>query len=255
MPLKPVYLRNMEINWSASGLLPDTDDPSIGSEERIRNRDLAWRISIPTSSLQLVGAFFFYQLQKAKLQMLNPRASKALVYLSRRPEPDVRFVRGDLYVEVDKDPLVLLNLQNDAAEMGEFALECWEMAFPALSAQTDFPVEYVRGLMDRFREQNYAQGNTLKPQRILGSRAMARIHGVVSCARTVLKVEVSIDGEKLFERTIWDVPKQLFNVAYMERKIKVESGRLIVCPAALDLAPETSFTLESLPEEFLKTLE
>lgn len=244
----------MEIFWSDSGLLPDPDDLTVGSEERTRNRDLARRITKPIMSMQIVGAFFHYLLKKDKLQMFRPKASEIFVYLSRCPEVDIKVNRGALFVEIQEDPLVLLGLPNHSAIMGEFALSCWEKAIPKLIDETDFPAEIFREYMEKFRSQNYSLRNTLKRQRILGSTAWARIHGTVSCARTIVSIEVTNRGQHLFEKVIWDVPEQLFNVAYTQRDILVEGQALKVGAAGLNFAPEVLFPLDSLPSEFLKTL-
>jgi hypothetical protein len=252
--MKPARLRRMEIEWDSKGLLPNPEDTTIGSEERIRNKDLAWRISTQASKLQLVGAFFFYQLKKVDMIMARPPASRVLLYLSREPEPGVRVTKGTLLVAIAADPMKLLELSNDAAEMGEFALSCWERSFTILSAETDFPVLDIRPLMDAFRQQGYTQDNTLPLQPIGGSRAKARLHGKVSCARTLVWLEVRDGNRILFERLIWDAPQQIFNLAYMKREIEVDQHKLIVRAGPLNLAPEVSLPLDSLPRDFLKTL-
>lgn len=186
--------------------------------------------------------------------MHRPVTTAVWLVLTRKPSHSLQLAKGNLQLDRPFDPLALLELPTDAEALGEFALGCWDWTLGRLETETDIPATFVRERMERFRAQGYAQANTLRPQRIVGSRAKARIHGVVTCARTVLRVEVSHRKEPLFERMIWDVPDLAFGIAYTPREIAVEDSQLKVREASLGLLPEAAFPLDSLPSAFLRTL-
>jgi hypothetical protein len=198
--------------------------------------------------------FLYYVLRDAKFTMQKPHVRRVYVTIARDPVPNLEVTRHFVNSYRQLDPMLLLDIPNGPAALGEFAIECWESAFPRLEQETDFPVAVIRSHFDKFRKQGYAVGGTLKPQLIGGSKAKARIHGKVSGARTELWVEVTHRGDILFERKIWDTPDYAFNVAYYQRDSVVEDGHLIIRAAPLNLVPEARFPLDSLPAEFLKTL-
>jgi hypothetical protein len=186
--------------------------------------------------------------------MRKPPVRKVYVTVARNLVPPLEVTRHFVSSCRQLDPLLLLEIPNDPAALGEFAIECWEAAFPVLEQETDFPVALIRSQFDRFRKQGYAVAGTQKQQLIDGSKAKARIHGKVSGARTELWVEVIHRGDILFARKFWDTPHYAFNVAYCKRDIVIQDGYLIIRAAPLNLVPETRFPLDSLPEEFLTTL-
>lgn len=248
------YLNELIIDWTGDERFPFLDDKTVPWETLARSKDLARRISEVRSKLHPLQAHLHYAMQSAKITMKTPPVRKAYVTLCRDRAAEMETTRHFVAYRRQLDPMLLLDIPHDPAALGEFAIECWEAAFPAFERETDFPVDFVRSQFARFRKQGYAVGGTLKPQPITGSKAKARIHGKVSGARTQLWVEVAHRGVILFERQIWDTPEQAFNTAYMGRKIVVEDGHLIVRAATLNLVPEARFPLDTLPAEFLKTL-
>lgn len=248
------YLIDLEIDWLGDERFPYLDDPLATAQQKMWGQDHAMRISQVKSRLKPLEIFLHYALRDSKITMQKPPVRKAYVTLSRDPVPDLAITRHFVNFIRQYDPMQLLDIPHDAASYGEFAIECWEAALPKLEAETDFPTAFIRSQFDRFRKQGYAVGGTLKPQAIAGSKAKARIHGKVSGARTELWVEVTHRKDILFERKIWDTPDNAFNVAYYKRDTVIEDGHLIIRAAPLNLVPEARFPLDSLPEEFLKTL-
>jgi hypothetical protein len=230
------YLIDLAIDWQGDERFPYQDDQSVPYDIRLRGADGARRIS------------------EAKITMHQPPVRKVFVTLARDPVEKLEITRHFANFTRQLDPMQLLDIPEDSAALGEFSIGCWEAAFPTLEKETDLPVSFIRSQFEPFRQRGYAVGGTLKPQAIAGSKAKARIHGKVSGARTELKVEISIKGQVLFERLIWDTPQQAINVAYYPRDIVVEDGHLVVRAAALNLVPEARFPLDSLPQEFQKTL-
>jgi hypothetical protein len=248
------YLVDLIIDWSGDERFPYIDDPSVKADVLQRSRGLAMRISGVTVQLRPLQIALRYALRSAKITMQKPPVRKVYVTLSRDPAPKLEATRHFVKCGRQLDPMLLLDIPDDPAALGEFAIECWESAFPVLEQETDFPVAFIRSQFDKFRKQGYAVGGTLKPRLIGGSKAKARIHGKVSGARTELWVEVTHRGEILFERKIWDTPQYAFDVAYYQRDVVIQDGHLIIRAAPLNLVPEARFPLDSLPAEFLKTL-
>jgi hypothetical protein len=248
------YLNTLRIEYDPRGVMPNPygipDDPV----EREYQLDLAAKLSEVIGSMKLSMIFLSYALQAAKIEMRTPQVRTIWLNLSLQAEQTVNVSKGNLSIYREFDPIKLLEIPYDAESYGEFTINCWEWAANRLEAETDFPAEFVRDQMKKFRTKGYGITNTLKPQIIAGSKAKARIHGFVSCTQTVTKVEVSFRGQPLFERTIWDAPVQGFSVAYNRCEAIVEDGQFKVRGAAVDLMPEASFLLDSLPEQFLKTL-
>ncbi|MCB2130829.1 MAG: hypothetical protein KDE03_17625 [Rhodobacteraceae bacterium] len=256
MPTK--YLKTLRLDYDANGVL---EVPCGLPEEpgaRQKQLDLSWRLSRVIDRLKISWVVFEYALRAAKIEMKDPRTTTVWLTLSRFPNPDLISSKGNLNIDRPYDPLKLLDIPLTAEAYGEFVLECWDWAIERLENETDFPADFIREQMAKFRAQGYAMGNTLKQVSIVGSKAKARIHGEISCVRTVLKVEVSYRGEILFERVIWDVPDQAFNTAYEQRKVIVENGQFKVLGARWFrdhfMLPEAAFPLDSLPEAFRKTL-
>ncbi len=244
------------------GVLPEPGGLPVDPDLRQRQLKLAGELGGVVGRLKLVMYFFEQILRDARIQMYNPPATHVTLLLSRRPRPGLDFGRAgkDNVIQLDRayDPRQLLDLPVEARALGEFALDCWEWALPRLEGETDFPGDFLREKIEQFRVQGYALSNTLKPVGIAGSKAKARIHGTVSCARTVLRLEVAYQGKVLFEREIWDTPEQAFNIAYSKREVAVVDGALKVNGARQVhdhfLLPEAVFPLETLPADFLKTL-
>ncbi|WP_208354464.1 hypothetical protein [Pseudaestuariivita rosea] len=212
------------------------------------------RISQVIDRMKILLIFFDYALREAKIEMKDPAVTTVWIGLSRNPKSELNVSKKNLGIDLDCDPADLTDIPKTAEALGEFALECWEKAIERLEVETDFPAAFVREQMDKFRAQGYAMGNSLKPAKIKGSKATARIHGKISCARTELFVEVSYRKHVLFERKIWDTPEQAFNIAYTRRDFVVEDGCFKVREAVLGLLPEAVFPLDSLPDDFALTL-
>jgi hypothetical protein len=253
--MPPSHLQKLSLEYDADSVLPDIytlgDDP-IAREDR---RQLAQKLNAAIIRLRMVSVFFRHALAAAKIEMKHPPVNEVQLFLSKGSLRDRSTYRKILIIFRNFDPLELLEIPYDAKSYGEFAIECWEWATKQLEAETDFPAQFVRDMLQRFRRNDYAVKSTLKPQKIVGSKAKARIHGVISCVHTVLKMEVSYRGKPLFERTIWESPAAEWVVAYQARSVLIEDGRLKVRGTPLDPMPEASFALDTLPEEFLKTLD
>ena len=251
------HLKSLRINYTSNAGLPHAERLPPGIEGQ---RQLAYirSISKVISRMNAPMIFFEYALQSSKIVMSAPPTTHVTLLLSRDPRPgldyeDIGKVKN-IQIDLEFDPAKLLDIPQTNKTLGEFALGCWEQAIQRLEAETDFPADFIREQMEMFRAQGYVLDNTLKPVTIVGTKAKARIHGEVGCARTVLKVEVAYRKKVLFERVIWDTPEQAFNIAYSKRECVVEGGQFKVRAARMGLLPEASFPLETLPEEFLKTI-
>ncbi|MCB2130753.1 MAG: hypothetical protein KDE03_17235 [Rhodobacteraceae bacterium] len=256
--MKPKTLKALKLDYSPEGITPDPNwTPPPLPPGRIAPNYFG-AISGVVSSMNMLQIHFAYGLRALKLQMSDPPACEVLVQLTRQARPEPFFERGFLFVDREYDPVKLLDMPYDAKVRGEFSIDCWEWGADQLERTTDFPADFVRKSIALFRHNNYAVEGVLGEQKIVGSKAKARIHGSVSATRTILRVKVTHRGQELFERVIWDVPEQAFNGAYERRTIVVEDGQFKVLGARWFrdhfMLPEAAFPLDSLPEAFRKTL-
>lgn len=244
----------LSLEYDDDSVLPDVY--TLGNDEVAREdrRQLAQKLNSEIIRLRTLSVFFRYALAAAKIEMKNPPVNRIQLFLTKGSVRDRYTDKKILIMFRDFDPMRLLEIPYDAKSYGEFAIECWEWATTQLEADTDFPAPFVRDMLQRFRRNGYGVSSTLKPQKIDGSKAKARIHGTISSVHTILKMEVSHRGKPLFERTIWESPAAEWVVAYQARKVLIEDGHLKVRGSPLDPMPKVSFPLDSLPEEFLKTL-
>lgn len=244
----------LSLEYDSESALPDVY--TLGNDEVAREdrRQLAQKLNTEIIRLRTLSVLFRYALAAAKIEMKNPPVNKIQLFLTKGSARDRYTDKKILIMFRDFDPMRLLEIPYDAKSYGEFAIECWEWATTQLEADTDFPAQFVRDTLERFRRNEYAVKSTLKPQKIEGSKAKARIHGTISSVHTVLKMEVSHRGKPLFERTIWETQWSALVVAYQARRVLIEDGYLKVRGSPLDPMSEASFPLNTLPEEFLKTL-
>lgn len=250
------FLKELQLIYAPRGQLS-----ADGQEVHAPAPD-ARTISKILDPMKIVSIFLSQELRQARIEMNTPPTIHVGIRLTRIPDPKLNHrtfgTTNSLWIDRPFDPDEFLNIQKTPEAMGEFVLGCWEWAMPRLEAETDFPGAFLREQIEKFRAQGYAMGSTLKPAAIKGSKARARVHGSVSCTRTILKVEVTYRKKRLFERVIWDVPEQAFNIAYSKREFAVEDGQFKVRGARpignQFLLPEVAFDLEGLLEDFLRTL-
>lgn len=254
------FLKSLRIGHNSDGGVPTMEDMPEDPAERRHVIATARAISKLLDRMKLAGIYLEYKLQEARIVMQDPPAERLSLVLTRCPEPDWSVSYGTLGLDREFDPVKLLDLPHDAEVLGEFAIECWDWAIRRLEPETDIPAEFLRAQLEAFRRDRYTLSNQLNPVPIAGSKCKARVFGDITCASSVIKVEVAYRKKPLFERVIWDVPEQGFNVAYEKRDCVVEDGFFKVRPAGtaivpgLGFTPEVCFPLDSLPEAFLETL-
>ena len=223
--------------------------------ERKYQAEIAPKLNEAINCLRTASIFFDDVLAEASVEMKKPPTREICIVLSRNDELDWPKRKGRLTLVRAMDPLALLDIPYDAQAYGEFFINCLEWMAQRLKSDTDFPSLQMQEWIMRFRRSGYAVARSLKAQGVGGSKAKARIFGMISCVDTVLKMEISYRGETLFERTVWQESAPAWAVAFRPRNVLVENGQLKVRGMlSSDPVPEASFSLDSLPEEFLESL-
>lgn len=248
-------LKTLGLEYDPVGVIPEPYGIPTDPVDRKYQAEIAPKLNAAINYLRTASIFFDDALAEASIEMKKPPTREICIVLSRNDELDWPKRKGRLMLVRALDPLALLDIPYDAQAYGEFFIDCLEWMAQRLEIETDFPSLRMQEWIVRFRENGYAVDRSLKPQGVDGSKAKARIFGTMSCVSTALKVEISYRGKILFERTVWQESAPAWAVAFRPRNILVEDGRLKVRGIMRsDPVPEVSFSLDSLPEEFLETL-
>lgn len=243
------------LEYDPVGVIPEPYGIPSDPAERKYQAEIAPKLNEAINYLRTASIFFEDVLAEASVEMKKPPTREIYIVLSRNDDLDWPKRKGRLTLVRALDPLALLNIPYDAQAYGEFFIDSLEWMAQRLEFETDFPSFQMQAWIERFRKDRYAVGRSLKAQGVGGSKARARIFGTISCVDTVLKVEISYRGETLFERTFWQESAPAWAVAFRPRNVLVEDGRLkIRGMMSSDPVPEASFSLDSLPDEFLGTL-
>lgn len=144
----------MGFDWRVDGIIPTLDNRPSGDEGR-RHAELVNDITKARKRFDPLTMYFDTVLKKQKPVMSDPYVESVNLIFTRRPRPEPDLGCGGVDLDIDFDPMALLEQPYDAKILGEFAISCWEGAIERLDDYPEFPRDLVREVMEDFRQDGY----------------------------------------------------------------------------------------------------
>lgn len=202
----PQYLSKFELNWHPIGTLPTAyceGSLQVGSEEYQTAHSTALGIESVMRRFRCLTAHIHDALKKAKPQLTNPTVHTFCIDISR--EARLKFYKPKtwvVFVEIEYDPLDLLQLPLDRAVLGELAIKWIETALEKLRSYPEFPSDIIRNACEKFRKEDYSYVFKAGEKTIEQTSVKGRIDVIANPVSTTRTFTASYRNKKLFSRVI-----------------------------------------------------
>lgn len=192
------HLKNIWIGWDSSGI-PRTPEGRFTPE----NQKIVHKVEMAVRRIVVLDAYIRNALKAAKVTVGDPPITIMHIILTANVRPELYCdPEPFLCVDIDFDPLELLNLPKDKDKVGELYISFAEEALSKLQSIEGYPVDVIRGACEEFRKNGYNLPFKAGEGMIPGTKIKGRINVVVSPVSTTRYLTVLYRNKPLFQTII-----------------------------------------------------